>query len=117
MFSAEEHLYGWLIYMAFLIGVFVVFWRLTRRIPWLYTKQAVRLIGSAVLLVPIPVQQGSVFWAPAWVVSILEFIFNGLEGFLPIGRVIIIGVLIALMVYCVLLMVFQIYRQKIQKQG
>lgn len=112
MFTFEEYLIGWLVYMALIVGVLAVFWWLTRSIPWLYFKQVLRLIVSAILLVPVQIPETDALWAPAWVVGVLELIFAGPEGFMPIGLMLLVAVAIALCVYIVLLFAAAIIRTK-----
>lgn len=104
MFTFEEYLVGWVVYMALIIGVLAVFWWLTKSIPWMYVKSSLRLIASTILLVPVRVPETEVFWAPAWIVGVLEFIFTGVDAFIPIGQILFIAVVIALLIYCLLVL-------------
>lgn len=103
MFTFEEYVIGWLVYMGLIVGVLAIFWWLTRPIPWLYLKQVLRLIVSAILLVPVSVPETTNLWAPAWIVGALELIFGGLDGFMPIGQVLLIAISVALVVYGLLI--------------
>lgn len=108
MFTFEEYLTGWLIYMGLIVGVLGVFWWLTRRIPWLYFKQILRLVVSAILLVPVRVPETADLWAPAWIVGALELIFSGVDAFMPIAQALLIAIGIALAVYA-LLVLFKLF--------
>lgn len=112
MFTFEEYLIGWLIYMALIIGVLAVFWWLTKSIPWVYAKNVLRLIASAILLVPVRVPDTEAFWAPAWIVGALELIFGGLEAFIPVAQVLLIAIGVTLLIYCLLVLILWIVRSK-----
>jgi len=114
MFTFEEYLTGWLIYMGLIIGVLAIFWWLTRAIPWLHFKQVLRLIVSAILLAPVAVPETTSLWAPAWIVGALELIFGGVEGFMPIGIVLLTAVGFALAVYVPLAIAIAVIKRKKQ---
>lgn len=116
MFGPQEHLIGWLIYFGTTMLILVVFWQLTRPIPWLYLKQGLRLVGTIFLLVPIGVEDTS-FYAPAWVVGFLQLIFSGVEGFMPIGHLLLTAVLIGLIVYVIASIAWFFYSAKRNKSA
>lgn len=111
MYGAQEHIIAWSIYMAVVIGLLGVFWHFTRAISWFYSKQCLRLGAATFLLMPTAASNTSVYWAPAWVVGFLELIFSGLDGFLPIGRLLLMGLLAALLVYLVLVLSICLWRR------
>ncbi len=117
MFSIEEYIIGWAVYLVAVIGLLAVFWRMTRSIPWLYFKQSLRLVVAALLLLPATIEAMPTYWAPAWVKGLLHLIFSGVEGFWPVGRSLLIGVLFTLVVYLVLLIVTHFYQQKRQAES
>ena len=103
MFSFEEYLWGWGIYLLSAIALLVVFWRLTKAIPWFYFKQCLRLISATLLLTPAIIEDTTYFWSPAWVQGFLQLVFAGTEGFMPIGRHLLIAVCAVLIIYLVIL--------------
>lgn len=112
MFTFEEYFIGWLVYFAFIIGVLAVFWWLTKAIPWINVKNALRVMVSAVFLVPVRVPETDALWAPAWIVGALELIFSGVEAFIPIGQTLLIAAVLALLIYCVLYSLWWYLRSK-----
>lgn len=86
MFTAEEYITGWCIYLVAVLGLLVLFWVITRDLPWHHLKQSLRLIVATVLLVPGIVENAPGFLAPAWVKGILQLIFTGADGFIPIAQ-------------------------------
>jgi len=112
MFTFEEYLTGWLVYMGLIIGVLAVFWWLTRFIKWVSVKHSLRLIVSAILLVPVPVPDTANFWAPAWIVGALELIFSGLENFIPIGQRLLVAVAMALVIYALLTLLWVFIKRR-----
>lgn len=112
MFSFEEYIIAWSVYLVSVIVLLAVFWQLTKRIPWLYVKEPLRLLAASLLLVPALVDGTNTFWAPAWIKGLLHLIFSGPEGFWPIGKLLLIGVLATLIVYLLLSIVVRLYQLK-----
>ncbi|MBX2809437.1 MAG: hypothetical protein KTR20_12500 [Cellvibrionaceae bacterium] len=107
----QQHIIGWLVYVAVVIALLSVFWSMTAAIRWFYVKQCLRLSAAALLLMPTLASNTQLYWAPAWVVGFLELIFAGIEGFLPTGRLLLIAVVAALLIYCLLLLTLALYRR------
>ena len=114
MFSFQEYLIGWLVYVAATLGVLLAFWRLTRHLPWFYAKQCLRLAVAAILLVPMTISSDSFYWAPAWIQGILLLIFEGMEGFWPVARILLLAMLLALLVYLLLELAILAYKRRKQ---
>ena len=110
MFALEEYLWGWIIYLLAAIGLLTVFWRVTQSIALIYLKQSLRLIIATLLLTPALIENTSWLWSPAWVQGLLQLIFVGMDGFLPVGRHLLIAVCAILIVYLLVLMGQQLYR-------
>ena len=110
MFSFEEYLWGWSIYILAVLGLLMAFWRLTRSIPWFYLKQCLRLVVATLLLTPAMVGSSNLYWAPAWIQGVLQLIFVGLDDFYPIGRLLLMVVLIALVFYLLTLIAQRLYQ-------
>ena len=117
MFSLEEYLWGWGVYLLASIGLLLVFWRLTRSISWLYVKQSVRLIVATLLLTPALVENTTNSWSPAWVQGFLQLVFVGTEGFIPIGRLLLLAVCIVLISYLLISIAQQLYRRQVAKRS
>ena len=112
MFSFQEYIIGWVIYLFSTVGLLFVFWHLTRNIPWFYFKQSVRLVMATLLLVPAAVEDADLYLAPAWIKGFLQLIFSGLEGFTPVARGLLISILLAFIIYLLLLIVQTLFRRK-----
>jgi hypothetical protein len=112
MFSAQEYIIGWVVYLIAALGLLFVFWRMTRSIPWFYPKQYLRLIGAAFLLSPAVVDDAAAYLAPAWVMATLQLVFTGVDNFWPLARVVLMAALIAAMIYSLLLIALHLYRRQ-----
>jgi|GEM_PF-756046 len=112
MFTVEQYVIGWSVYLLAVIGLLAVFWRMTRIIRWFYPRQVLRLIAAAFLLTPYSINEASEYLAPAWLMAGLEMVFSGLDGFERAGRPTITAALIALIVYLVMAVGVYVYRRK-----
>lgn len=114
MFSFQEYLGAWLVYIVCVVGLLAVFWRITKHLPWFYLKQCLRLTVASLLLVPAVVEGNTLYWAPAWIKGLLSLIFSGGEGFWPIGKLLLIAVIASFIIYLLLLIIQHFYRQRSQ---
>ena len=74
MLEHNEYLMTWGAYYGAVLGLLLVWWGLTRPIPWLWLKQPLRLLVGAVLLVPAPVAADRLELAPAIFVYLFDAI-------------------------------------------
>lgn len=111
MFSFQEYIIGWSIYLVATLGVLWVFWRMTRNIPWFYFKQSLRLVVAVFFLVPAAADGVTEYWAPAWIKGILGLVFTGVDALTPVLRGLIIVALIALFVFFILELIAQLLRR------
>lgn len=109
MFSFQEYLIGWILYLCCMVGLLAFFWRITRAMPWLHLKQCSRLSVATLLLVPTRVDAALGYWAPAWVKGLLHGVFYGFEAFWPIGRGLLAIMGFVLVVYGLIEGVFYLY--------
>ena len=72
MLEQNEYLVTWGSYILAVLGVMLVWWAMTRPIPWRWLKQPLRLLLTAILLVPAPVAADRAELAPA----IFVFLFD-----------------------------------------
>ena len=72
MLDYIEYTTTWAVYLLAAVGLLVVWWRMTRIIPWQPLKQLLRVLVAAVVLMPAPVVYGSADWAPALFVLLLD---------------------------------------------
>ena len=99
MFTAEEYITGWCVYLVSVLGLLVLFWVVTRKLPWHHFKQGLRLGVATVLLVPAIVENSPGFLAPAWVKGLLQLIFTGTDGFMPVAQWMFSWLAIVLFIY------------------
>ncbi|MGH1486603.1 MAG: hypothetical protein ACRBCI_10315 [Cellvibrionaceae bacterium] len=116
MFSAQEYIVGWLVYLIAVVGLLFIFWRMTRRIPWLYLKQCLRLIVATVLLLPAAVDDATHYWAPAWIKGFLQLVFGEMEQFLPIATNMLIAALGSIIVYVLLVIAMHFFYKEYYKK-
>ena len=116
MFSFEEYLWGWVIYLVASVGLLMAFWRITRYITLIYLKQSLRLIIATLLLTPALIENTFYLWSPAWMQGLLQLIFVGIDGSLPIGRYLLIAVCAVLILYLLILMGQQLYQWQLAKR-
>jgi hypothetical protein len=102
MFSFEKYMMGWGIYLFATIALLAVFWKMTRFIKWVYIKDCVRLLAAVFLLLPITIESGSYYWAPAWIKALLNIIFSNLDVFWPIARLFLLVLCSTYLVYFLL---------------
>ncbi len=105
MFSFQEYLIGWGIYLFSVVGLLFVYWRMTRFIPWRYLRDCTRLLGAVFLLLPTVIEESSNYWAPAWIKALLNIIFSEIDAVWPIARLFLIVLLASYLIYFVLLLI------------
>lgn len=108
MLQFQEYSMAWLVYVLAIIGLLIVTWRLFRAVPSVYIRRII-LVTVAVLFVT-PVIGESSYWAPAWIVGALEFLFSGLEGIMRILNILFTVWCVAIVLYSVLHLAF--FRRK-----
>lgn len=72
MLEQNEYLVTWGVYILAVLGVMLVWWAMTRPLPWLWLKQPLRLLLTAILLVPAPVAVDRPELAPAFFVYLFD---------------------------------------------
>ena len=111
MFSFEEYLWGWIVYLLATLSLLLAFWRITQSIRWFYFRECLRLTVATLLLTPATIESANYFLSPAWIQGFLRLIFAGIEDFLPVGRHLLIAVCLMLFIYLVMLIALQLYRR------
>lgn len=79
MFSFEEYLAGWVIYLIAFVGVLFPLWKIIGCLAWKPLEQLLRLVVACVLLTPAATEQGSVFLSPAWINVALDWFLFGAD--------------------------------------
>jgi len=104
MVEFQEYSSAWLFYSLAVIGLLAVTWRISRFITWSYLRGIMIITVAAFFLTP--ALADSNYWAPAWIVAVLELLFNDLESILPVLRILLIVWLTALIVYTLIKVLF-----------
>lgn len=76
MLTTEDYLTYWAMYLIGALGLLVVWWFITKKIPNKLVKDGLRLSVAVLLLMPFPVLNHEQFWAPAVGMTFLEIIFG-----------------------------------------
>jgi hypothetical protein len=72
MLQDSEYVITWAAYYAGALGVLLVWWRMTRPIPWRPLRQLLRVVLAGLLLVPAPVAPDMQELAPAILVLLFD---------------------------------------------
>ncbi len=114
MFTAEEYLTGWLIYLSGAICALVVWWFMTKKIPYKTPRNILRLCVTVVLIMPYPVAYQDPHLAPAFFTSMLEGVFIKDQGFARAGVPVLLAMAISIALYLLIDFAWQLFWQKRQ---
>lgn len=114
MFTAEEYLTGWLIYLMGAVCALVVWWFMTKKIPYKTPRNILRLCIAVILIMPYPVAYQNAHLAPAFFSSMLEGLFIKDQGFARAGVPILLSMSIAVALYLFIDFAWQLFWQKRQ---
>ena len=114
MFTFEEYIFGWAVYLTSAVGLMGLFWYLTRNF-WFYPKQCLRLLLATLLLLPAEVENASDYLAPAWIKAVLTLIFSGFEAFIPVGNKLLMASSTVIFIYLLILLAGKLYSLKFSK--
>ena len=104
MAEFQEYSTAWLVYGVAVIGLLVVTWRISLLVPWLYLRGV--MISTAAVLFFTPALAENNYWAPAWIVAVLELLFSDVDSILPVLRILLIVWLVTLIVYTIITLIF-----------
>jgi hypothetical protein len=105
MVEFQEYSSAWLVYFAAVMGLLIVTWRLFRGISWGYPRKLIFITVAVLFLTP--VLDGANYWAPAWIVASLEFLFSSdLEKVVPILRIMFIIWCVAAISFTLIMLIF-----------
>ncbi|UZE97797.1 hypothetical protein [Alkalimarinus alittae] len=76
MIVSQSYLIAWGIYLLSALGLIIVFWRMTRSIPFKDVKKVLRLVGVVLLLTPVDLGLEATWFAPAYLVGGYEWIIG-----------------------------------------
>lgn len=98
MYSAENHLWGWVGYGLGVTLLLLAVWGATRWLRWSWLRHGLLIVLAAVLLTPMQPYADAWFLAPAIFVSVFEGMSTVSEGGLMRGMPAISVVLLAMLV-------------------
>lgn len=104
MLAFQEYGVAWLVYLLSVIGLLVVSWRLFRGVPSAYLRRVISLTVCVFFVTP--VLDETTYWAPAWIVGFLEFLFAGLDGLVPILQILLIVWIVVIVLYTLIKLLF-----------
>lgn len=114
MLSTQEYLISWGVYLLSVLGLMVVWWRMSFWLRPPALRNVVRLSAAIALLTPYPVPGQEAFLAPALMMTFLEGLFFEAYGFKHAGIPLLMAVLIANIIYLVADLGWQMVKRKRQ---
>ncbi|WP_086931059.1 hypothetical protein [Agarilytica rhodophyticola] len=105
MFTQEEYLSAWAVYLAGTAVMLIAWWFMTARIRFSETRNVLRILLAVFLLVPWYTEPTGRYLSPAWLISILEGAFQGPQAFWRAGKPLLIALLASLMLSSLLYIV------------
>lgn len=74
MILSQSYLAAWGIYLLSALGMIIIFWRMTRSIPFKDVTKVLRLVVIVLLLTPVDIGNEYKWFAPAYLVGGYEWI-------------------------------------------
>lgn len=96
MFTTEDYLYGWLLYIVAGLVFMACWWWLTAKLRVATVRHALRLIAGVTIFFPWPAGSDTGHLAPAVVMAGVEGIFDGGEAFWRAGGPLLTALAVAL---------------------
>jgi hypothetical protein len=112
MMSTQEYLLSWGMYLLGSLGLMVVWWRITAPVRIQMIRNMLRVSALVVLLMPYPVVGQEEFLAPALMMTFLEGLFYEEHGFGHAGMPLLLGLVLANILYLVGDLLWQALRRK-----
>ncbi|WP_250658414.1 hypothetical protein [Alkalimarinus coralli] len=76
MIVSQSYLIAWGCYLLSAIGLIIVFWRMTRSIPYKDLTKILRLVVVVLLLTPVDIGLDAKWFAPAYLVGGYEWVIG-----------------------------------------
>lgn len=112
MFSTEEYLTTWAVYLLSAAGLMVVWWYLTGFLRIGVLRNMLRVSAAVALIMPYPVPEQEAFLAPAIMMTFLEGLFFEDYGFSHAGIPLLIIVVLANVIYLIIDLLLHLVRGK-----
>ena len=98
MLSATEYMIVWAVYFVAALGMCFVWWKITKPIPWQQLRQILRVIMVMLLFTPWSLEGQAQFWAPAYMVVVLDAVGGGIDAASRAGVPLLVAQLVGLIV-------------------
>lgn len=108
MYTQEEYLYGWLIYLVGVIILMGCGWILTAGIPSKEIRHLLRIIAGVTFIVPWYASPDLDALAPAWIIAAFEGIFDGGDAFWRAGTPLLSSLAAAVVISLVLQLISRV---------
>ncbi len=95
MMMLEDPTVAWGCYLLGAVGLFAVWWRMTRGIGWSTLRRVLRSVMFVLLLCPFSIGDGYHDLAPAVLMVAMETVFEGVEQFQRVGPFLLWALLLA----------------------
>lgn len=102
MFTQEEYLSAWAVYLFGATVLLIAWWFMTAKIRFNESRYMLRILLAVFLLVPWYTEPNGRHLSPAWMISILEGAFQGSEAFWRAGKPLLIVLLSSLILSSVI---------------
>lgn len=76
MIVSQSYLIAWGVYLLAATGLIIVFWRMTRSIPYKDLTKILRLVVIVLLLTPVDIGLDAKWFAPAYLVGGYEWVMG-----------------------------------------
>ncbi len=98
MMTENEYMWAWIYYVIGAGLLVACWWYLTRRIPWMEIRYALRIVLAVALLVPWYTNTQQAYMSPALLIAIVEGLFDGAPAFWRAGTPLLSAMFAALVV-------------------
>lgn len=106
MFTAEDYLYGWLIYFVSGLVFFACWWYLTAKVSLFGARLILRVVCLVTMFTPWYADPELDYLAPAVLMAAMEGIFDGASSFWRAGGPLVAALILAL-VLCAAYIIFR----------
>lgn len=96
MYTEQEYLYGWLIYLLGVAVIVACGWWLTAAIRFKELRQLLRLTAIVTFLVPWYADPDLEYLAPAWLIAAFEGLFESGDAFWRAGTPLLTALAVAI---------------------
>ena len=117
MFTQEEYLWGWFYYLLGATFVMGCLWVISARIPWREPRTVTRTVFAVFLYFPWFSDNQHQYLSPAWMVSAIEFLFEGANAFWRAGLPLLLAMTLVLLLSLGVTLGYRFYLARTAKSG